>query len=131
MGEYGVLTYSHFSISLRTSSLCASITFQNAASSNFSPVCSSIKAMVFFICASAYLSVFLSSQRIGTSAVMDGRLSLRSMSWLFIVEESQGILFAITQAPIFGKSSHTATPAALFDRRQESAGRPTCSIASI
>ena len=53
------------------------------------------------------------------------------MSWLFMVEESHGALFEIQQAPIFGNSSSSATPAALFDRRQESAGRPTLSMASI
>ena len=43
------------------------------------------------------------------------------MSWLFMVEESHGALFEMQQAPIFGNSSSSATPAELFDRRQESA----------
>ena len=55
----------------------------------------------------------------------------RSMIWLFMVEESHGALFEMQQAPIFGNSSRMATPAALFDRRQESAGRPTLSMASM
>ena len=53
------------------------------------------------------------------------------MIWLFMVEESHGALFEMQQTPIFGNSSRMATPAALFDRRQESAGRPTLSMASI
>ena len=53
------------------------------------------------------------------------------MSWLFMVDESHGALLEMQQAPIFGNSSSSATPAALFDSRQESAGRPTLSMASI
>ena len=53
------------------------------------------------------------------------------MNWLFMVDESHGALLEMQQAPIFGNSSSSATPAALFDKRQESAGRPTLSMASI
>lgn len=99
---YGVFAYSQTSNSLRTSLLCCFMTSKNAFSSNFSPVVSSMNFMTSFICARAYLSVDSSSQRMGMPATVVGIFILRSISWLFIVEESQGMLFVTRHAPTSG-----------------------------